>query len=142
MEALEKRIEECERRILVLEKFREKDLEINYKTKDDVSKAIIKMEDLIETVKTLPEDIEKSLTNSLELMKKEHESMMTSISGLQVNYQEFKKETENKILQIENLIDERTVDKDSKTYSNIKITIATAIITGIISFVLGLILKM
>ena len=142
MEALEKRVEECERRILVLEKFREKDLEINYQTKDDVSKAIIKMEDLIETVKTLPEDIEKSLTNSLELMKKEHESMMTSISGLQVNYQEFKKETENKISQLENLIDERTVDKDAKTYSNIKITIATAIITGIISFVLGLILKM
>lgn len=142
MEALEKRVKECERRILVLEKFREKDLEINYQTKNDVSKAIIKMEDLIETVKTLPEDIEKSLTNSLELMKKEHESMMTSISGLQVNYQEFKKETENKISQLENLIDERTVDKDAKTYSNIKITIATAIITGIISFVLGLILKM
>lgn len=142
MEALEKRVEECERRILVLEKFREKDLEINYQTKDDVSKAIIKMEDLIETVKTLPEDIEKSLTNSLELMKKEHESMMTSISGLQVNYQEFKKETENKISQLENLIDERTVDKDAKTYSNIKITIVTAIITGIISFVLGLVLKM
>lgn len=142
MESLEKRVEECERRILVLEKFREKDLEINYKTKDDVSKAIVKMEDLIDTVGKLPADIEKSLTKSLDLMKKEHESMMGSIAGLQKNYQEFKEETEIKIEELQKLINERTVIQDSKDFNKIKMTIITAIITGIVSFVIGLLVKM
>lgn len=142
MESLEKRVEECERRILVLEKFREKDLEINYKTKDDVSKAIVKMEDLIDTVAKLPADIEKSLTKSLDLMKKEHESMMSSIDGLQKNYQEFKEETENKIEELQKLINERTVIQDSKDFNKIKMTIVTAIITGIVSFIIGLLVKM
>lgn len=142
MESLEKRVEECERRILVLEKFREKDLEINYKTKDDVSKAIVKMEDLIDTVAKLPADIEKSLTKSLDLMKKEHESMMSSIDGLQKNYQEFKEETEIKIEELQKLINERTVIQDSKDFNKIKMTIITAIITGIVSFVIGLLVKM
>lgn len=142
MESLEKRVEECERRILVLEKFREKDLEINYKTKDDVSKAIVKMEDLIDTVAKLPADIEKSLTKSLDLMKKEHESMMSSIDGLQKNYQEFKEETENKIEELQKLINERTVIQDSKYFNKIKMTIVTAIITGIVSFIIGLLVKM
>ena len=142
MESLEKRVEECERRILVLEKFREKDLEINYKTKDDVSKAIVKMEDLIDTVGKLPADIEKSLTKSLDLMKKEHESMMSSIDGLQKNYREFKEETENKIEELQKLINERTVIQDSKDFNKIKMTIITAIITGIVSFIIGLLVKM
>ena len=142
MESLEKRVEECERRILVLEKFREKDLEINYKTKDDVSKAIVKMEDLIDTVAKLPADIEKSLTKSLDLMKKEHESMMSSIDGLQKNYQEFKEETENKIEELQKLINERTVIQDSKDFNKIKMTIITAILTGIVSFIIGLLVKM
>lgn len=142
MESLEKRVEECERRILVLEKFREKDLEINYKTKDDVSKAIVKMEDLIDTVAKLPADIEKSLTKSLDLMKKEHESMMSSIDGLQKNYQEFKEETENKIEELQKLINERTVIQDSKDFNKIKMTIITAIITGIVSFIIGLLVKL
>ena len=142
MESLEKRVEECERRILVLEKFREKDLEINYKTKDDVSKAIVKMEDLIDTVGKLPADIEKSLTKSLDLMKKEHESMMSSIDGLQKNYREFKEETENKIEELQKLINERNVIQDSKDFNKIKMTIITAIITGIVSFIIGLLVKM
>ena len=142
MESLEKRVEECERRILVLEKFREKDLEINYKTKDDVSKAIVKMEDLIDTVGKLPADIEKSLTKSLDLMKKEHESMMSSIDGLQKNYREFKEETENKIEELQKLINERTVIQDSKDFNKIKMTIITAVITGIVSFIIGLLVKM
>lgn len=142
MESLEKRVEECERRILVLEKFREKDLEINYKTKDDVSKAIVKMEDLIDTVGKLPADIEKSLTKSLDLMKKEHESMISSIDGLQKNYQEFKEETENKIEELQKLINERTVIQDSKDFNKIKMTIVTAILTGIVSFIIGLLVKL
>lgn len=142
MESLEKRVEECERRILVLEKFREKDLEINYKTKDDVSKAIVKMEDLIDTVAKLPADIEKSLTKSLDLMKKEHESMMSSIDGLQKNYQEFKEETESKIEELQKLINERTVIQDSKDFNKIKMTIVTAILTGIVSFIIGLLVKL
>lgn len=142
MEVLEKRIDECERRILVLEKFREKDLELNSETKNDVSTAIAKIDDLIESVRELPDNINESLRKSLELMEKEHEAISKDFAGLQKNYFDLKNDTEKKFNELQELIDSRTVDKDSQDYNKIKMTIVTAIVTGVISFILGLILKM
>lgn len=142
MEALVSRVTECERRILVLEKFREKDLELNSETKNDVGMAIAKIDDLISTVKELPDNINESLKKSLELMEKEHEAISKDFIGLREDYSTLKTNTEKKIAELQELIDSRTVDKDSKNYNQIKTTIVTAIITGIISFILGLILKM
>lgn len=141
MEALASRVTECERRILVLEKFREKDLELNSETKNDVGMAIAKIDDLISTVKELPDNINESLKKSLELMKKEHEAIARDFSNLQKDYSNLKETTEQKFVELKNLIDERTVDKEAENYSKIKVTIITAIITGIISFIIGLILK-
>lgn len=141
MEALNSRITECERRILVLEKFREKDLELNSETKNDVGMAIAKIDDLISTVKELPDNINESLKKSLELMQKEHEAIARDFSNLQKDYSNLKETTEQKFVELKNLIDERTVDKEAEDYSKIKVTIITAIITGIISFIIGLILK-
>ena len=142
MEALASRVTECERRILVLEKFREKDLELNSETKNDVGMAIAKIDDLISTVKELPDNINESLKKSLDLMEKEHEAISKDFIGLREDYSTLKSNTEKKFAELQELIDSRTVDKDSKNYNQIKTTIVTAIITGIISFILGLILKM
>ena len=142
MKTLESRVRECERRILVLEKFREKDLEINSETKNDVSTAIAKIDDLIESVRELPDNINESLRKSLELMEKEHEAISKDFAGLQKNYFDLKNDTEKKFNELQELIDSRTVDKDSQDYNKIKMTIVTAIVTGVISFILGLILKM
>lgn len=142
MEALASRVTECERRILVLEKFREKDLELNSETKNDVGMAIAKIDDLISTVKELPDNINESLKKSLDLMEKEHEAISKDFIGLREDYSTLKTNTEKKFAELQELIDSRTVDKDSKNYNQIKITIVTAIVTGVISFILGLILKM
>lgn len=142
MEALASRVTECERRILVLEKFREKDLELNSETKNDVGMAIAKIDDLISTVKELPDNINESLKKSLDLMEKEHEAISKDFIGLREDYSTLKTNTEKKFAELQELIDSRTVDKDSKNYNQIKITIITAIVTGVISFILGLILKM
>lgn len=142
MEALDNRVTECERRILVLEKFREKDLALNSETKNDVGMAIAKIDDLISTVKELPDNINDSLKKSLELMEKEHEAISKDFIGLREDYSALKTDTEKRFAELQELIDSRTIDKDSKNYNQIKTTIVTAIITGIISFILGLILKM
>lgn len=134
--------EEVKRRVLVLEKFREKDLEHNTETREDVGIALQKMDNLIDTVKKLPEDIEQSISKSFELMQKEHESIYQKFNEFQKNQEEYKKETDQKIQELQDLIEENTTKKDAKTFNGIKekiITVAvTAIVTAIVSAIIAI----
>lgn len=142
MERLELRLDEVERRVLVLEKFREKDLEHNTETREEVGIALQKMDNLIDTVKKLPEDIEQSISRSFELMQKEHESIYQKFNEFQKSQEEYKKETDQKIQELQDLIEENTTKKDAKTFNNIKdkiITVAvTAIVTAIVSAIIAI----
>lgn len=142
MERLELRLDEVERRVTVLEKFREKDLEHNTETREEVGIALQKMDNLIDTVKKLPEDIEQSISKSFELMQKEHESIYQKFNEFQKNQEEYKKETDQKIQELQDLIEENTTKKDAKTFNDIKekiITVAvTAIVTAIVSAIIAI----
>lgn len=134
--------EEVKRRIIVLEKFREKDLEHNTETREEVGVALQKMDNLIETVKKLPEDIEQSISKSFELMQKEHESIYQKFNEFQKSQEEYKKETDQKIQELQDLIEENTTKKDAKTFNSIKekiLTVAiTAIVTAIVSAIIAI----
>lgn len=140
MEKLELRLDEVERRVLVLEKFREKDLEHNTETREEVGMALQKMDNLIDTVKKLPEDIEQSISKSFELMKKEHESIYQKFNEFQKSQEEYKKETDQKIQELQDLIEENTTKKDAKTFNNIKDKIITVIITAIVTAIVSAII--
>lgn len=141
MEAILKEVEECKRRISKLEEFREKDLTVTSDTKNDVGRALTKIDDLITVVKELPNNINSSLKKSLEIMEKEHESISKDFTDLKNDYTNLKDDTQKKFDELQNLINERTVDKEAQDYSKIKSVIVTAIITAIVSFILGLVLK-
>lgn len=132
--------EEVKRRVLVLEEFREKDLENSSETKNDVGIALDKIDNLIDTVKKLPEDIEKSISKSFELMQKEHESIHKKFDEFQKSQEEYKQETDKKIQDLQNLIEENTTEKDAKTYNSIKEKIILTIVTAIASAVIGAII--
>lgn len=132
--------EEVKRRILVLEKFREKDLEHSTKTKSDVGLALEKIENLIDTVKDLPENIEQSISKSFELMKKEHESIYQKFDEFQKDQDEYKKETDQKIQKLQELIEESTTKKDAKTFNNIKEKILTIVVTAIVTAIISAII--
>lgn len=137
MEKLELRVEILEDEMKEMKRYKDECAENNNETKMDLAVAVQKMNDLIKTVEQLPENLEKSMMKSMELQAKEHEKMydeMREIRGVNEKLQV-------RINELEKLIDERTIEEDSKTYKQIKYMIAITIITGIISFALGLILK-
>lgn len=137
MEKLELRIQRCEEDIKELKKYRDECSDSNNKTKTELAIAVQKMNDLIETVEKLPENLEKSMLKSIEIQEKEHEKIYSQIKELKDDNSKMQDELVN----LKKLIDERTVEEDSDNYKQIKITIVITIITAILSFVLGLILK-
>lgn len=100
-----------------------------------VTKYAQKMDNLIDTVEKLPINLEKTMISSLEIYKKEHESIYRMIDEL-VKKDE---EKDKKISELEKLINKRTIEEDSKAYKQMKIQIALFIITSILTVILGII---
>lgn len=101
-----------------------------------VAKYVQKMDNLIDTVKKLPIDLEKTMLSSLELYKKEHENIYRRIDELsEKDIQKGKK-----IEELETLINKRTIEADSSAYRKMKFQIAVYIVTAILAFVLGIVL--
>lgn len=100
-----------------------------------VTKYAQKMDNLIDTVEKLPINLEKTMISSLEVYKKEHESIYRMIRELEKKDEE----KDKKISELEKLINKRTIEEDSKAYKQMKIQIALFIITSILTVILGII---
>ena len=138
---IEVRIQRCEEDIKELKRYKDECSKDNNKTKNDLTRTIQKIEDLIKSVDKLPESLEKSMLKSIELQSKENEKKYGVLEDRVVELQKDNVQTKEDLANLKQLIDDRTVNEDSDNYRQIKITIVTTIITAILSFILGLILK-
>ena len=138
---IEVRIQKCEEDIKELKRYKDECSKDNNKTKNDLTRAIQKIEDLIKSVDKLPESLEKSMLKSIELQSKENEKKYGILEDRVVELQKDNAQTKDDLANLKQLIDDRTVNEDSDNYRQIKITIVITIITAILSFILGLILK-
>lgn len=141
MQNLEARLAECERQIHVLEKYRETDQQKINSTKNALERCTTEITNLIKSVDSLPESIEKSMTKSFELYKKDNEHLHDLITK---ESEERKKDNallEKTISDLEKTLDERTIKKENKLFSDIKYVIISCILTTVLGFILGMILK-
>lgn len=127
METLEYRVQECEKRIDALEKRREKDNEAAHATKEKLLLSAEKIGTLIEQVEKMPDMIEKSVMKCVDLLKKDHENIYARMNEMDDRINELQKE-----------LDDRTIKASAKKFADIKTLIASTIITGIITFLLGM----
>lgn len=116
MKTLESRMDECERRILVLEKFREKDKEESVDTKSNVKSVISKIEDLVKAVDILPENLEKIMEKNFIIQQKEHDKIYTELDEIKSDIMENKQKTK----ELEQKINDQTTGKDSKKWEDFK----------------------
>lgn len=136
MKTLESRMDECERRILVLEKLREKDSESNVKTKSDLSSMISKMEDLIKSVDILPANLEKLMEKNFIIQQKEHDKIYSELAEIKSDSAENKQ----KIEELEKKFEKQTIEKNSKKWEDFKwLFVAGGV--GIVFMILELIVK-
>lgn len=137
MEKMELRMSRAEEEIKELKKYREECLEKNHETETSLVKAIQKMEDLITTVENLPKNIESSMIKTMEfqneIQKKEHEKIYNEISDLRKD----KDELDKKIANLQKIVDERTIGKDSKSWDKL----IWLIIGGLVSFIFAMFKK-
>lgn len=113
---LESRMDECERRILVLEKFREKDKNESVDTKSNVKNVISKIEDLVKAVDILPENLEKLMEKNFIIQQKEHDKIYTELEEIKNDSMENKQ----KIKELEQKINDQTTGKNSKKWEDFK----------------------
>lgn len=129
MERMEIRMSDVERRLSILENYREKDKEESSETKNNVSSMISKLEDLIKSVDILPENLEKLMEKTFLLQQQKYETLETMT----------KKNTED-IEILNKKLDERTVVKDSQSWGNLKWLLVVESI-GIVVLILKSFLK-
>lgn len=141
MEKLEIRMQRCEEDIKELKRYRDECSDSNNKTKNDLVRTIQRIEDLIETVKKLPESLENSMSKSIELQAKEYEKRYSLIEERIIELQKDNEQSKKDIGNLKQLLDKRTVEEDSSNYKEIKFFIVTAILGSAIGFILGLFFK-
>lgn len=129
METLEYRVQECEKKIKVLEDQREKDNEAAHNTKEKLLLSTEKLSLLIEQVEKMPEEIEKSVMKCVDLLKQDHENIYKRMNKMDERIDNLKKE-----------LDDRTTNANAKSYAEMKKLIISTIVTGIITFLLGMFL--
>ena len=81
METLEYRVQECEKKIKVLEEQRERDNEAAHSTKEKLLLSAERIEQLIEQVEKMPDTIEKSVMKCIDLLKQDHENIYKRMSN-------------------------------------------------------------
>ena len=127
METLEYRVQECEKKIKVLEEQRERDNEAAHSTKEKLLLSAERIEQLIEQVEKMPDTIEKSVMKCIDLLKQDHENIYKRMNKMDERIDLLQKE-----------LDDRTIKANAKNFVDMKKLIATTILTGIITFLLGI----
>lgn len=133
MSTLAERIGKLDERLTKLEEHCREYQNSNNKTKIELSKAITEMKNLIKTVDELPANLEKTMIKTVELQAKEHQLIYNKIDNLK-NEQE---ETNKKVEKLQQILDERTVEKSSSAWDKL----VWLIIGGAVGFLFFLLEK-
>lgn len=130
MDTLEYRVQECEKKIKSLENQREKDNEAAHSTKEKLLLSADRLEKLIDQVEKMPDVVEKSVMKCVDMLKQDHENINKRMNKMDERIDELQKE-----------LDERTTNADAKKFTDMKTLIITTVVTGIVTFLLGMFLN-
>lgn len=136
MPTLAERIGKLDERLTKLEEHCREYQNENNATKIDLGKAITEMKNLIKTVDELPANLEKTMIKTVELQAKEHQLIYNKIDNLK-NEQE---ETNKKVEKLQQILDERTVEKSSSAWDKL-IWLVIGGVVGFLFFLLERVIK-
>lgn len=130
MEKLEIRVKNLEERFNKLELKSEKNQELINKHTTDLATIVIELKNVAKSLETVTSNWKEAINRSNARQEEERANINKRINDLE-------KSVEN----LTSKLDERTILKDNKNYDDMKMKILIALITAILSFVLGFILK-
>ena len=130
METLEIRVKNLEERFNKLELKSEKNQELINKHTTDLATIVIELKNVTKSLETVTNNWKEAINRSNARQEEERANINKRISDLE-------KGVEN----LSSKLDERTILKDNRNYDDMKMKILIALITAILSFVLGFILK-
>ena len=130
MEKLEIRVKNLEERFNKLELKSEKNQELINKHTTDLATIVIELKNVAKSLETVTSNWKEAINRSNARQEEERANINKRINDLE-------KSVEN----LTSKLDERTILKDNKNYDDMKMKILIALITAVLSFVLGFILK-
>ena len=130
MEKLEIRVQNLEEKINKLELKSEKNQELINQHTTDLATIVIELKNVTKSLETVTNNWKEAISRSNARQEEERANINKRINDLE-------KSVEN----LTSKLDERTILKDNKNYDDMKMKILIALITAILSFVLGFILK-
>lgn len=130
MEKLEIRVKNLEERFNKLELKSEKNQELINQHTTNLATIVIELKNVTKSLETVTNNFKEAINRSNARQEEERANINKRINDLE-------KSVEN----LTSKLDERTILKDNKNYDDMKMKILIALITAVLSFVLGFILK-
>ena len=130
MEKLEIRVKNLEERFNKLELKSEKNQELINQHTTNLATIVIELKNVTKSLETVTNNWKEAINRSNARQEEERANINKRINDLE-------KSVEN----LTSKLDERTILKDNKNYDDMKMKILIALITAVLSFVLGFILK-
>ena len=130
MEKLEIRVKNLEERFNKLELKSEKNQELINQHTTDLATIVIELKNVTKSLETVTNNWKEAISRSNARQEEERANINKRINDLEKGVESLK-----------STLDERTILKDNKNYDDMKMKILIALITAVLSFVLGFILK-
>lgn len=130
MERLEIRVNNLEEKFNKLELKSEKNQELINQHTTNLATIVIELKNVAKSLETVTSNWKEAINRSNARQEEERANINKRINDLE-------KSVEN----LTSKLDERTILKDNKNYDDMKMKILIALITAVLSFVLGFILK-
>ena len=141
MEVLKEQLKGHERRITILEEHRESDIKLINENNKNLATIIVELKNLTKSMDTLANNWKEAINRSNARQKERDDNTDKRISSLEKNVEKLNSKLEAEAKFLDDKVDERTIGKASKDYNKIKMTVITCILTSILGFILGMILK-
>lgn len=141
MDVIKEQYKEHERRITILEKRMDDSEKRVYEHTTNLATIILKLENIAKSLETVTNNWKEAVNRSNVRQQEEHKAINNKINNLEKNVEALNTKLENNTKTLENTIDERTILKDNKSYDSIKSDVVKLIISTILGFILGMVLK-
>ena len=141
MDVLKEQYKEHERRISILEKRMDDSEKRVYEHTTNLATIILKLENIAKSLEKITNNWKEAVNRSNARQQEEHEMINNKITNLEKNVEALNTKLESNTKSLENTIDERTILKDNKSYDSIKSDIVKLIVSTVLGFILGMVLK-
>ena len=134
-------IAQLELRVKKLEDQRQNDYDKIVEHNTQLATIVVKLENVTKSMEVITENWKEVMNKTIKTHSEDRAYVEKRIDRLEGMVNSLSEKINTNKTDLENTIDERTIDKDYKTWNNVKWLVLSGIVSAILGFVISMVLK-